>query len=61
MGNADTLKFVGLVDLPEKVRVFGHLNTSVEPVCGAAVGLSKIRAPGNGPCYVYDLSNSQGV
>lgn len=61
MGSADAVKFVGLVDLPESVRVFGQLETPVQPVCGAPVTLSRVRAPGYGPCYVYDLSTTQGA
>jgi len=62
IGSAPSVEFVGYVDLPENVRVFGLLNTPAKerPTCGAPVNLSSVRAPGVGPCYVFDLTKTAG-
>ena len=61
IGSADALQYVGYVDLPENVRVFGLLNTTQAPACGVPVTLSAVRAPGSGPCFVFDLVAKQGA
>jgi len=59
IGSADALQFVGYIDLPENVRMFGLLKTSERPVCGMKVSLSAVRAPGSGPCFVFDVRAAQ--
>lgn len=60
IGGADAVQFVGYVDLPENVRVFGLLNTTERPACGIPVSLTAVRAPGSGPCFVFDVSVNSG-
>jgi uncharacterized OB-fold protein len=59
IGGADAAQFVGYVDLPENVRVFGLLNTAERPECGMPVRLSAVRAPGSGPSFVFDVLAKQ--
>lgn len=56
IGSGDGAQFVGYVDLAEKVRVFGLLQTGARPVCGMPVQLTAVRAPRQGPCFVFDVT-----
>ena len=55
----DSSQFVGYVDLPEKIRVFGLLTTTDRPECGTPVSFAEARPVGNGPCFVFDVSTTQ--
>lgn len=48
--------FVGYIDLPEGVRVFGRIESSVSvarPVCDMPVRLQTVQTAGTGPRFVF--------
>ncbi|MGJ7602738.1 Zn-ribbon domain-containing OB-fold protein [Variovorax sp. LT1R20] len=55
--------FVGYVDLPEQVRVFGRLTSSEQqrPSCGTRVTLTAIQPPGSGPCFAFAPSDERAT
>ena len=53
--------FVGYVDLPEDIRVFGLLNAATRPECGCSVRFSGVRAPAGSPAFVFDVTAGQGA
>jgi uncharacterized OB-fold protein len=54
--------FVGYVDLPEKIRLYGLVETRPGelPQCGAPVSLTRAQAAGQGPCFAFQI-NSTGA
>lgn len=57
----DARQFVGYIDLPEDVRVFGRLTGSdlQNPVCGMPVKLAAVQPPGSGPCFVFASASQE--
>ena len=59
-GSATSKQYVGYVDLPESIRLFGLLNTDERPECGLAVKLSAVRVPQGTPAFVFNVvSNAE--
>ena len=60
IGGTSGKQYVGYVDLPEEIRVFGLLNTDARPECGLPVKLSGVRVPQGAPAFVFDVVSTVG-